>query len=131
MMKLRNKYQGFMRGRYGYFDNLNKLLLSLAVIISLLSAFFHWRIGSLISLICLIVIYWRFFSKKIYHRSNENQRYVKFIQRWQKKYSRLKQRKDYRFFTCPNCQQELRAPKGRGRIRVTCSACHHQFERTV
>lgn len=37
----------------------------------------------------------------------------------------------YRYFKCPGCGQELRAPKGKGRIRVTCSKCGKQFEKKV
>jgi len=29
---------------------------------------------------------------------------------------------------CPTCRQQLRLPVGKGRIRVTCSACGTQFE---
>ena len=29
---------------------------------------------------------------------------------------------------CPQCRQQLRIPAGKGRIRVTCSACGAQFE---
>ncbi|MCX6967577.1 MAG: hypothetical protein NTZ46_07320 [Verrucomicrobia bacterium] len=29
---------------------------------------------------------------------------------------------------CPKCGQQLRLPAGKGRIRVTCSACGTQFE---
>ena len=35
--------------------------------------------------------------------------------------------KEYRYFKCPKCQQSLRAPKGRGTIKVTCSNCQNQF----
>jgi len=32
---------------------------------------------------------------------------------------------------CPACHQELRVPSGKGRIRITCSACGHKFEATT
>lgn len=34
---------------------------------------------------------------------------------------------NYAYFTCPNCHKNLRAPKGLGSIRITCSGCGHQF----
>ena len=30
--------------------------------------------------------------------------------------------------TCPECRQQLRVPAGKGRVRVTCSACGARFE---
>ena len=43
------------------------------------------------------------------------------------------QKKDpnYTFFTCPKCKQELRAPKGKGKILVTCQNCGEKFEQKV
>ena len=38
---------------------------------------------------------------------------------------------NYTYFRCPDCRLRMRAPKGRGRIRVTCSHCGKQFERKV
>jgi len=32
---------------------------------------------------------------------------------------------------CPSCRQELRVPVGKGRIRITCSACGNKFETTT
>ncbi|MBR3231854.1 MAG: hypothetical protein IKF75_04170, partial [Lachnospiraceae bacterium] len=42
-----------------------------------------------------------------------------------------KDRKTYRYFKCPGCGQEVRVPKGKGRIRITCPKCHQSFEKTV
>ena len=40
-------------------------------------------------------------------------------------------RKNYRYFKCPCCKQVQKAPKGRGRIRVTCHKCGNVFEKKV
>ena len=37
------------------------------------------------------------------------------------------QRGTYKYFKCPNCKQQLRAPRGRGKIEVTCQKCHTVF----
>ena len=46
---------------------------------------------------------------------------------------RIKRQRDgaYRYFKCPNCKKEYRAPKGRGLIRVTCRECGIRFEKKV
>ena len=35
--------------------------------------------------------------------------------------------KTYRFLICPQCSQRLRVPKGKGKIRVTCTNCGNKF----
>lgn len=37
----------------------------------------------------------------------------------------------YKYFKCPNCGKEYRAPKGKGRVRVTCKECGEQFEKKI
>lgn len=32
-------------------------------------------------------------------------------------------------FPCPSCGRSLRAPAGKGRLRITCPDCGHQFVR--
>ena len=32
---------------------------------------------------------------------------------------------------CPNCGQQVRVPRDKGRIRITCPKCHTQFDRTT
>ena len=36
-------------------------------------------------------------------------------------------RKTYRYFSCPHCRQQVRVPKGRGKISITCPKCGTQF----
>lgn len=37
----------------------------------------------------------------------------------------------YKYFKCPKCKKEYRAPKGKGKIRVTCRECGEQFDKNV
>ena len=32
-----------------------------------------------------------------------------------------------RYFSCPHCRQQVRVPKGRGKISITCPKCGTQF----
>ncbi len=36
--------------------------------------------------------------------------------------------KAYRILICPQCSQRLRVPRGKGRIRVTCTRCGNRFD---
>lgn len=38
------------------------------------------------------------------------------------------ERKAYKIFTCPNCRQKQRVPRGKGKIRITCKQCGAKFE---
>ena len=33
----------------------------------------------------------------------------------------------WRFYRCPKCGQQLRVPRGRGKISITCPKCGNQF----
>jgi V/A-type H+-transporting ATPase subunit E len=44
-----------------------------------------------------------------------------------KKQEYARQLKDYRFFKCPTCQQKVRVPKGKGKIKIHCPRCHNDF----
>ena len=35
---------------------------------------------------------------------------------------------DHRYFKCPNCGQQMRVPRGKGRITVHCRSCGATFE---
>ncbi len=130
-----NKIIQFMRGRYGVFDPLNKTLLIVTAALIIFNVFITIPFMNLLPLLLLVIVYYRFFSKRIYVRSNENQRYL----RWQNKiknFFRLRKeafqnRKTYTYFHCPECKKALRAPKGRGKIKITCSQCRHQFTKKV
>lgn len=34
---------------------------------------------------------------------------------------------DYQVVNCPNCQKRLRVPKNKGKLKITCKHCDHQF----
>ena len=36
--------------------------------------------------------------------------------------------KHYKYLICPQCTQRLRVPRGKGRLRVTCTRCGNKFE---
>ncbi|MDD3401515.1 MAG: hypothetical protein PHT58_07835 [Eubacteriales bacterium] len=40
---------------------------------------------------------------------------------------RWNERKSHRYLVCPQCHQKLRVPRGKGKIKVTCTMCKNQF----
>lgn len=132
-MNFIQRYQQMMRGRYGRFDFLNRFVLVCAFILWMLSPFF--RLGFLRIIVIALILYvlYRFFSKRIYVRLNENKAIQQALKRIdQKIFHRKKTSQIHQlYFECPKCHQKLRAPKGKGKIKVTCSTCGHVFIKKV
>lgn len=135
LMRWNAKAQSYLRGRYARMDQLNKTILIVSLVLIVANSFLPTSIARWTGLVLIGIVYFRFLSKKIYVRSNENIKYLKVHNRVlgeiKKAKIRFQQRKTHKYFACPNCQQSLRAPKGRGTIKVTCSKCHQQFSKKV
>ena len=137
--KFANKLLEFMIGRNGP-DQLSRFL-AVAGCITLLLALLLQRIGNgylgaalaWLSLAGLVWCYFRMFSKRIDRRQSENRRYLEArykVTGWFRlQKDRVTQRKDYVFYRCPGCHSAIRAPRGKGRIRITCRRCGYSFER--
>lgn len=117
--RLRWKIQNFMRGRYGV-DELNKTLIYGALIVYLLSIFIHFRILYIAYLVLFAYAVYRMLSKNLYARREENRKFVTFMETNRIKYE---QRKDYKIFKCKGCGRNIRVPRGKGKIEVTCPMC--------
>ena len=130
---MRQRFARFMAGRNGN-DQLNNFLLVVDVVLLLLSSIFSKSFGRYLYafvLVLLIYIYFRMFSKNLTRRREENGKFM----RWRYKAEgdlklrreRWIQRKDYKFFTCPNCKTNLRVPRGHGKIKIVCRKCGTSF----
>lgn len=122
-------FQRFMSGRYGS-DQFGKFLSMVSLVLLILGLF----LGSIpywLGLFLLLYCYFRMFSRNISKRYAENQKYLvwegKFRRHTDKYKLRFSQRKTYRYFRCPHCKQELRVPRGRGRISINCPKCGTSF----
>ena len=127
---MREKFQRFMAGRYGV-DELSKFLNIVLLVLLVLSIFIRSGILYLLALGILIYSYFRMFSRNISKRYEENQKFVNFryrnVVKWNNFKKRFAQRKEYRFYRCPQCKQTVRVPRGRGKICITCPKCRTEF----
>lgn len=122
-----------MSGRYGG-DAFSNFLSLAALVVVVLGLFVPGLFGMLLGWLgwaVLIYSYYRIFSRNIPKRAAENrwflaQRYA-VQQRFAGARTRFAQRKVYRYFRCPRCRQQLRVPRGRGRISITCPKCGTSF----
>ena len=118
-----------MVGRYGH-DSLNQAMAVAALVLMILGMFGP-RLFSWLAMALLVAVYFRMFSRNIPARSQENAKYYYLRTRIQKRLAQYKtrwaQRKYYRYYRCPHCHQQLRVPRGRGKIEITCPKCHTEF----
>ncbi len=123
---LRNK----MYGRYGS-DQLNMALIIIAIAISIVSMFIPIPYFSFVGFIPIVYAFYRMFSKNIARRQQENYKFLKFwygIKNFFKGIpQRIKDGRIYKYYSCPNCKQKLRVPRGKGKVNVTCPKCKTTF----
>ena len=132
MNKFQNAVYQFMLGRYGS-DQFNVFLVILAIVLMILNLFFI-RNSFLSAIVWLILIYslYRIYSRNIYRRRAENDKYLSIIQPIQKRISMIKKNREdheHKYFLCPECKQTVRVPRGHGKITVTCPKCSHKFDK--
>ena len=133
--QLRAKIMQFMNGRYGN-DQLNRFLSIAGLVVAFLAILLGGtKIATLIWLVAVVLItlvYVRMFSKNIYKRSDENTKYLRkkasVVRSFNLRKERWKQRKSYKFFTCPSCNTTLRVPRGKGKINIVCRKCGNSFQ---
>ena len=120
----------FMAGRYGG-DQLNLFLIALDVVLYVISLFTWLLVPELIGTVLLLVSLFRSLSRNIERRREENARFLQMIRPIRRKWTTFRTRaqdKEHRYFKCPNCGQNMRVPRGKGRITVHCRACGAAFE---
>ena len=124
MRGLGNWFRRFMTGRYGT-DKLNMAILVVGLIASLLSVFIRLP---LLNLIFVLLSYglmgwalFRMLSRNTYKRYRENRKYLMLVQRFRDR--------EHRYYDCPRCRQQVRVPRGKGKISITCPKCKEKFIR--
>lgn len=122
--------QRFLYGRYGT-DKFNFALLILGLVCSLLGVIFFPPLAYVANLFYIYALF-RCFSRNIPARQGEYRWFLKWYGAAAKWFGlqrqRFAQRKTFKYFKCPACGQQLRAPRRRGKIQVTCQRCHHIFQ---
>lgn len=128
-MKMREKMQRFMQGRYGM-DRLNQILMA-GAFVCLIFSMFGSGVFYIFATAAMFYAYFRMFSRNVRQRSMENSWYLRhelkfrgFLGRWMRN---MLQRRTYHIYKCPQCRQKIRVPKGKGRIVISCRKCGNEF----
>ena len=128
----------FMYGRNGM-DHLNRALLIVYLILyfagTLIAGILKSDVlASVINVavnVLMVVILFRMFSRNLYKRRAENQKWVNWWWRVKSNNAGAKARhadKDHKYFTCKQCKTICRVPVGKGKIIITCPKCKAQIQ---
>lgn len=122
MGRFRQGVARFMRGRRGV-DKLNLVLLYTGLGFGILGLFIrHPGVNLVLTLVSyglMFLALFRCFSRNTYQRYQENRRFFLFLQR-------IRDRK-HRYYDCPRCRQQVRVPRGKGKIVIHCPKCKETF----
>jgi len=129
-----NYLRRFMMGRYGS-DQLSMALILLSILLSMIGGLIHLQLLRYIADIPLVISIFRILSRDISKRRMENYKFSMLlgpVYSWLKKTQRHAiDSRTHRYYKCPNCRTQLRVPKGKGKIIITCPKCKTEFrERT-
>lgn len=134
--KIKWYLQRFMIGRNGR-DDLQVYVIYAVLIVYVIASFlgvlFPFRIVRVLvrflntaAWVGLFYSMYRFCSKDVYRRREENR---KFLQKMEFYKLRLSMRKTHKIYRCKGCGRKIRVPKGKGKIEITCPLCGNKFIR--
>lgn len=127
--KIRWYLEKFMIGRNGR-DELQLLSMWISVVLVIISPMVTKlvRIPICDTLAFLLMVYsmFRFFSKDVYRRREENQKFLREVEFLK---LRISVRKTHKIYRCKGCGRKIRVPRGKGKIEITCPLCGKTFIR--
>lgn len=128
---MKDKIKNNLQKVYGV-DFLSKTMIIVALILSLINLKFKNRVIEVITMILIVYFgIFRVFSVNRYQRMVENQKFAKAVKPMTDFFEKYKIRalnsKDKKYIKCPNCKKEMKIPRNKGKIKVTCPHCGHKF----
>ncbi|MBE6537909.1 MAG: hypothetical protein E7671_00400 [Ruminococcaceae bacterium] len=130
-MRFRDRLVRFMYGRYGA-DELYRFLTIAFYVVFFVNLVVRSYVLSALTIAILVWSVFRMFSKNIYARRLENQKYLKIKNSVASFFKlgkdRFRDRKTHVYRKCPKCRAVLRLPKRKGKHTVRCPRCSDSFE---
>ena len=127
---MKERMQRFMAGRYGN-DQLNQFIFIVAIISMVLEIITRQSLFYTLTFVLQSLAYVRVFSRNINKRYEENMKFLQkkdaILNKFRKQKYYAAQRRNFHIYTCPQCKQKIRIPKGKGKISITCPKCRTSF----
>ena len=132
--RVRDAMARFMYGRNGV-DQLNIAMLWVSIGADLLATILMRQRNGLAyvglalyygSVGLWVLVLFRMFSRKLYKRQAENQKWLQARSRRRGAASAAKARRadtEHKYFTCKRCKTICRVPVGKGKVIITCPKC--------
>lgn len=132
--RMRDAMARFMYGRNGV-DQLNIAMLWVSIGADLLATILMRQRNGLAyvglalyygSVVLWVLVLFRMFSRNLYKRQAENQKWLQASSRRRSAAAAARARradKEHRYFTCKQCKTICRVPVGKGKIIITCPKC--------
>lgn len=128
--KLADKFNRFMYGRYGA-DQFYYTLCIVFLVLSVLANLFRFFPLLVVAYLLIGYAFFRYFSKNIYKRREENRKWLAFWQKLKNFFTlqrdRIRDRKVCRYRKCKYCKSILRLPIRKGKHSVKCPRCGRSF----
>ncbi len=127
---LGSRLSQFLYGRNG-FDYLARTCNVLAIILLVINIFAQSVVIYFAWVALLGYTIFRVYSKNITKRYAENQKFLQ-ITEVPRRFFKLaglqwRDRNVSRYYLCKSCHQQIRVPKGKGRIEIRCPKCGERF----
>ena len=129
--KLNHRMNEWMRGRNGA-DALANAAVWVAVLLCIIYFFAQAAWLWWLAIAALAYSWWRMTSRQIQARTRENEIFLRHTGRlrpWLQDFSAAwREARMYKHLKCPHCGQRVRAPRKKGKVRVSCPKCHTKFD---
>ena len=127
--KIKWYIQKFMIGRNGR-DDLQVTVFYASLILYAFASVFDrlipFPIFKVIGWLGVFYSLYRFCSKDVYRRREENQKFLREIEFLK---LRISVRKTHKIYRCKGCGRKIRVPRGKGKIEISCPLCGNKFIR--
>lgn len=132
--RVRDAMARFMYGRNGV-DRLNIAMLWVSIGADLLATILMRQQNGLAyvglvlyygSVVLWVLVLFRMFSRNLYKRQAENQKWLQARSRRRGAAAAAKARRadtEHKYFTCKRCKTICRVPVGKGKVIITCPKC--------
>ncbi len=127
---MKEKLIRFMQTRYGM-DDFSKFMAWTGLLLIIVNLFFNNTILSTIALVLLFFTYFRALSRNYARCSAQNEWFLRRTKGIRSYFALIKLRwevrKTHHIYRCSKCGQNIRIPKGKGKILITFPKCRHEF----